>query len=107
MSFRGTHVLATASSTASSAAAAEGIGCIVNRQPAKEHTLKSNIVAILTAARAGRDEMCTYCPRCMTIQACTDAIEDGVDDEGQAYDPCINAYENPWICQHCFPDVEM
>ena len=106
MSFRGTHVLATASSTASSAAAVDGIGCIDVRLQVKAHTLKSNIVVILTAVRAGRDKMCTHCPRCMNLHPCSDAIEDGRDDGG-FYDHCIDVFEHPWICQHCFPDVEM
>jgi hypothetical protein len=98
--------LATVSFTASSAAAADGIGCIDNRRLAKELTLKSNIAATSTVARAGREEMCTHCPRCMTLHPCNDAIEDGHDEAGR-YEHCIDVFEHPWICQHCFPDVEM
>jgi hypothetical protein len=45
----------TASFTASSAAAADGIGCIDVRLQAKAHTSRSNIAAISTAARAERE----------------------------------------------------
>jgi hypothetical protein len=46
---------ATANFTASNAAHAGEIGCIGNQHRARAHMSKSNIVAILTVARAERD----------------------------------------------------
>jgi len=54
--------LATANFTASNAAAADGIGCIDNRQLAKAHTLRWSIAAILTAARAERERHAVLSP---------------------------------------------
>ena len=48
--------------------------------------------------------MCSFCPRCNDISQCNEAT---YNHESGNIDTCNDVYSNPYICQYCWPDVEM